>query len=163
MKIKSFSLACLCGLAMCSCMSVPTGYGPHGSYEDIAAPYTGVKRDITFSVDFSIDFIRAWANTEDAIVAIRENFEESVLFGRVQYTTATQPGPYHYHFKIAHTGTAPEDSLGLGLISGCTLMLLPVWTNNDFNMTMSYQVRGKEVYSGSRISSGCLRWRQCRS
>ena len=149
MKLKSFSFACMCGLAMCSCMSIPTGYGPSGSYDDISAPYTGVKRDITFSVDFSIDYARSWAGEEDVISAIREYFEESGLFGRIQYTKASEPGPYHYYFKIAQTGTDRNDAMPLGFFCGLTLMCVPVWVNNDFNWTMSYQVRGKEVYSAS--------------
>lgn len=149
MKLKSLSFACICGLAMCGCMSIPAGYGPSGSYNDVATPYTGVKRDITFSVDFSIDYAKTWANTEDAIEGIREYFGESGLFGRIQYTKASEPGPYHYHFKIAHTGTPLEDGMGIGMLSGLTLMTVPMWVNNDFNWTMSYQVRGKEVYSAS--------------
>lgn len=149
MKIKTLSIACLCGLAMCGCMSIPTGYGPSGSSEDLTAPYSGVKRDITFSVDFSMDYPRAWAGEEDVIVAIRENFEKSGLFGRVVHTNASSASQYHYHFKVALTGTALEDSMGLGVLSGCTLMCLPVWANADFNWTMSYLVRGKEVHSAS--------------
>lgn len=149
MKIKSLALVCSCALAFSSCMSIPAGYGPSGSYEDVSAPYTGVKRDITFSVDFSIDYAHTWAGEEDAIVAIRENFEESGLFGRVQYTKSSEPSQYHYHFKIAHTGTSQQDGMALGMLGGLSLMCIPVWINNDFNWTMSYQVRGKEVYSAS--------------
>ena len=71
---------------MCSCMSVPTGYGPDGTAADLISNAPVTKRDITFSVDFSADLgADNWFDQEEIVLAIREQFEQSGLFRRVHY------------------------------------------------------------------------------
>lgn len=135
---------------MCSCMSVPTGYGPDGTAADLISNAPVTKRDITFSVDFSADLgPDNWFDQEEIVLAIREQFEQSGLFRRVHYVLPQNASAYHYHFKVSHSGTPIATRTALGVLSGCTLLCLPVWVNSDLNWTMSCLVRGKEVYSAS--------------
>lgn len=154
MKLKTILLAGVCGIALCGCLSYPTGYGPHGTRADLTAPNPGVKRDITFSLDYSSS-VRGGGDSDGWVVAIREQLAASGLFGRIEYTKRSSMSPYHYHFKVAYLGNRADHGKRefaretMTVCSLLTLGILPAWAEHDVNCTMSYWVKGKEVYSTS--------------
>ena len=144
MKIGNIAVAIICGLLMSNCMTVSTGYGPHGAENDLIGTVS-TKRNITFSVDYAFDVGEGSTTIEeDAILAIREQFTKSGLFGRVDYVLKKNAGPYHYHFRVESCGN-PGNKLLAALLSICTYTFCPVWMDSDLNWTMSYIVRGKEI------------------
>ncbi len=150
MSMKSFIFACLCSLALNSCITVPTGYGPHGTIEDLKLNTPVTKRHISFSVDFSSDLgPDAWFDKEEIILAIRENLTKSGLFEQINYTALNEGGEYHYHFKVAHTSHSYAERYKRGAIGVLSLMMIPALYDWELNWTMCYFVRGKEIFSAS--------------
>lgn len=152
MKNTMTYLLTLSGMLLCSgCLSVPTGYGPDGTYADLtAASPADVRRDITFSVDFTSDLgPETWFSEEEIIKAVRTQLTESGLFRKVSYVLPQNASDYHFAFKVSHTGTDVNARMGLGVLCGLTLTALPVWVNNELNWSLSVQSKGKEVYAAS--------------
>ena len=86
---------------------------------------------------------------EDVIMAVRNEFEKSGMFGRVRYVSPEQAGAYHIHFKVIEGGMSMNTRNALGFLSGLTLMTIPVWINTDVDWSMIAMANGREVFSAT--------------
>lgn len=141
------------------CATIDTGSGPHASERDIQG-VSMVKRDITFSVEFHDDYgPEAWFDREEIIEAIRSDLEKSNLFGRIFLTSPDQISDRHYHFKVHLTGTDMNTRMAMAMLSGFSLMTIPVWNSTQLDWSMSYVHKGKEVFaSSSQQSASDVLW-----
>ncbi len=154
MKLSTFTFSALALLSLTSCMTVPTGNGPSISNSQLALSPAAEPQDITFSLEFNDDMgPDSWFDEEEIIKSVREKFTASGLFRRVAYVHTDQMGPKHYHFKVRHSGTSMDTRVGLGLMSGCTLMTIPIWVTSDLDWSMFAFNGGNEVYSLSSNQS----------
>lgn len=136
------------------CVSVLSG-GSAPSMSTIRKANTQPPRDITFSVEFTDELpeMDSFTDKEEVVLAIREAFEESGMFGKVHYVEPNQPGPYHLRFKVIMTGTSMNRRLGNGVLAGFTLTTIPVWQSTELDWSMIVFSNGQEVFSASTEES----------
>lgn len=157
MKLLLNPLFFLCGLAVLSmlpsCMSIPSGYGGAETPAP-ARPVPAPKRDITFSLSIYEELGPIESrklNHNDAVIAIRRKLVASKQFGRVRYERLADRSNHHYHFQIFLTG---HERTWVGVVAGVTLTAVPSWhTFIHADYSMSYLVRGKEVYCAASAES----------
>ncbi len=149
MKPHSLLLAAALACLLPSCATFNTGDGPNARPEEIQQGVTP-RRDITFSVDFTDDYVvSAEYDKEDIILAIRKDFEKSGLFSRVHYVRPEEASPYHLHFRVGSSGTDAETRIGLFILSAWSCTIVPTWSHYSLDWSMSVILHGKEVHSFS--------------
>jgi len=159
MKLKHTLFTICCSLLISQCATINTGNGPSAPECDIYGAVK-IKRDITFSVDFTDDYgYDAWFDKEEIIIAIRKNFNKSGMFNKVHYRSAADISARHYHFRVNLSGTDRSTRSELPSWSTLTLFAIPIWSNTSLDWGMSYIHKGKEVYiSSSEQSASDVVW-----
>jgi hypothetical protein len=107
------------------------------------------KKDITFSVGYyhQVDSIDSSYRT-GVVNTFRKYFDRTNLFSKIHYVSTDEPSYYHYHFMVRMVGEGTHaNHIAIGYLSGIALMLIPFWLNNDIDITMTYSIGGKEIYS----------------
>lgn len=130
-----------------ACAVYTSGYIPDVkkiNIKDIEQNYK--KTDITFSVDFpNSPYIEEKTNLEKEIIKeIKEFFSETHIFNKIHFVPFKERSSRHMHFNFFITKPNIDDEAALGLLSGYTLMTLPVWISQYTDINMLFYVNRKE-------------------
>lgn len=108
------------------------------------------KKDVSFSTSY-------YQEVGDEIIiseksfnkSVKAFFEKSNLFRHAYSIPLDNKSNYHYHFDMKITGTSPKDQEAYGMLSGFTLMVIPIWLNFYVDTTMYIFIDDKEVFSST--------------
>ena len=109
----------------------------------------GERIPITYSVSLKMersDVIAApdWKGLKDKI---GKALKDTGLFSEVTYTQADDRTSYHIAFDFRQSGMSESDSMAVGLLAGCTLLLVPTGEVLTFDSMARLSLQGVPIYS----------------
>lgn len=111
------------------CAYLPLGYTPLSSLEKYPENTHEQKFDVTFSVSYFTNRSDVFgvASENEIKTEMAKKLKATNLFSSVTYADANNKSPYHFSFFIVYGMPSIESSLGVALLSGYTLCLIPTW------------------------------------
>ena len=119
------------------------------------------KTPITYSVSIKTlrENIFAAPNYKGLRLKIEDAFRETGLFSEVIYGEKGGSDSYHAEFIFQQAGVTAEQSMGVGMLAGYSLLLIPAWEVFTFDGTAVLSIQDKPIYSISQAEEvRCLIW-----
>ncbi|MDT0619937.1 hypothetical protein RM531_15825 [Salinisphaera sp. P385] len=140
----------ICSIFAAGCATIPVGYVPDYDWKEAKQQEPNHSEDITYSVSFGYDIGRFDAVSKaDVVKMVREKLRETGWYQRIIYAPPDQRSDHHLHFRLMVTGTKYEQSQALAMLSGFTMMLIPVWADYYADMSLHKLNGNGESFSSS--------------
>ncbi len=106
------------------------------------------NQDITFSVSYSQHVGDAGPVTEERLVKkIKQAIKGTGAYRSARYTSIEGASKNHLHFEFHFSGAGYEESAAIGMLSGFTLMTIPMGVSYYSDMSVFVIQNGDEVFS----------------
>ena len=136
----------LTAFSLQGCATYSKGYTP--KVETFEAAESSQPQDITFSLSYSQHIGDPGPVTEERIMKkIKGALRDSGLYKSIRYTSIEDASKNHLHFQAHLSGTGYGDSQVLGMLSGYTLMTIPITVDYYFDLSVFHIKEGREVFS----------------
>lgn len=119
------------------------------------------KVPITYSVSMKSERgdIFALPDVESLRKNIERALKETGMFSEIHYGVKGGADSYHIEFSFHQGGETVEQSMAVGLLSGYTLLLLPVGEVLTFDGSAVLSLQGKPIYSTAKAEEmRCVIW-----
>ena len=119
------------------------------------------KVPVTYSVNIIAERpdIIAMPDAKGLREKIENALRETGLFSKIQYGAKGGKDSYHIEFTFHQAGMTVEQSMGLAIISGYTLLFVPVCEVITFDGSAVLSLQGKSIFSVAKAEElRCLIW-----
>jgi len=142
------------------CMVWDAGYTENN---DIIETQLSVDDRVPISYDVVLGLERDDIIAAPEIQELRDKIEAGLkgtgLFSEILYGKGDAEDSYHISFRFRQSGMTEEDSIGVGMLSGSTLLLVPTVEIVTFDGTAILSLKGEPIYSTAKAEElRCLIW-----
>ena len=159
MQSKAFIIVAV-ALMMTGCAMWDAGYTENKPVTKYAVP-TSDKLPITYSVSMTAERpdVFALPDTQSLREKIEAALEETGMFSEITYGAKGGEDSYHIEFSFHQGGMTVEQSMGVGFVSGYTLLIVPTCEVITFDGSAVLSLQGKPIYSSAKAEElRCLIW-----
>ncbi len=119
------------------------------------------KFPITYSVSMISERGDVFALPD--VKSLRANIEDALgntgMFSEIHYGPKGGDDSYHVEFLFHQGGMNEEQSISVGMLAGCTLLLIPTGEVMTFDGTAVLSIKGQPIYSVAKAEElRCLIW-----
>lgn len=142
------------------CAVLDAGYTENKPVRRYSVPSVD-KVPITYSVSMKAERGDVFALPD--IESLRKNIERALkdtgMFSEIHYGAKGGADSYHIEFLFHQGGATEEQSMGIGLIAGYTLLLVPIGEVFTFDGSAVLSLQGKPIYSTAKAEEmRCVIW-----
>lgn len=138
-------------MTFAGCMIWDAGYTENKSVIEAQIPF---DERVPISYDLALELERSDIFAEPEIQELREKVEQGLkdsgLFSEISYGKGNANDSYHVSFLFRQSGMTVEDSMGVGLLAGYTLLLIPTGEVFTFDGSAVLSLKGEPIYSTAK-------------
>ncbi len=133
-------------LLLQGCAVYGVGYTPKASADFNVSNRS--NSNITFSVSYSQHVGDAGPVTKERLVKkVKQAIKDTGAYRSARYTSIEGASEHHLHFEFHFSGAGYEESAAIGMLSGLTLMTIPMGVSYYSDMSVFVIENGDEVFS----------------
>lgn len=147
-------------IALSGCMMFDAGYTDNDDVRKFSIP-SEEKIAITYSVSVDLERGDIFAAPTVAEVSglVSDALNKSGVFSRVCGVSQKNDRGYHVELSLKQSGMSIEQSMGVGMLAGYTLLLVPTAEVITFDVTATLYLKGKPIYATAKAEEmRCIIW-----
>jgi len=135
-------------ISITGCATIKSDYTPLPA--KVANENTVPPVDISFSVEI-VSEIGSFSviDQEDLVPKIKEQLRETGLFKKIVYAPFSKRQDKHLHFQLVVSGTKEDEAQAFGMLSGLTLMMIPISIDYYSDMSIFIIESNNEIFSAA--------------
>lgn len=142
------SLFILIAILSSGCATISSDYTP--SPLDVPKYQNSSRQDISFSVDLISEIGQFQIiDKEDIVSVVKEKLKQTGHYKKIVYAPFSKRSDKHLHFQFVISGTKENEAQALGMLSGLSLMTIPVIMDYYSDMSVFAIENNKETFSAS--------------
>lgn len=147
-NIKNYIIIILC-VFLNGCAIFNFGYTPDENLNIYNNDENIHKYNLSYSVYYFTNRFDIIGNSleQNLTKRIGESLKQSNLYSKVINQSLESMSDYHVHFQIILQAPTVNDAVAVGLLSGYTLALIPVWETLTYDMSATLYHKKEKIYS----------------